>query len=222
MTSPDFLNPQLSVRAMPSIIITYEQIGICIGLSFVSMYNPASFSACTTATLAWNRFIPFSRHYINKIHRYPWNKDTHLEFRPSIRIKCSIVIHNIDELQLMAHADFIIVRIVCRCDLHSTSSELHVDGLAIRDNGHESVDERVASKFAVEMLNSEPCHPTVNSPGKNRSTDFISRVIRMDSNCCITKHGLRTCCRNDNFLIWIRISANSHISGVHLPEPSIG
>src|ERR1700722_6310184 len=31
---------------------TYAQIGICIGLSFVSMYKPASLSAFTTVTLA--------------------------------------------------------------------------------------------------------------------------------------------------------------------------
>lgn len=62
MISPDLLWAGESETCHRHVLDTaaYRQIGICIGLSFVSTYSPRSFSACTTATRAWKRFMPCS------------------------------------------------------------------------------------------------------------------------------------------------------------------
>ena len=69
-----------------------------------------------------------------------------------MRIECSIIVQDVDELEFMADTDFVIVRIVRRCNLHGTCSELHVD-YSISDDGYLACwDERMANGFSVQML----------------------------------------------------------------------
>jgi hypothetical protein len=62
MTSPDLLDDRdhkgFQGIKQANRTTTDLQMGICIGLSFVSTKSPVSFNASTTAILAWNRFIP--------------------------------------------------------------------------------------------------------------------------------------------------------------------
>ena len=103
----------------------------------------------------------------------------------------------------MSHADFIIIRVVCRCDLHCTSPEFHINGLAISDDRHTSVNKWMASEFSVEVLRNEESVSRVTN-GRAR-TNFVAGIVRVDSDGCITQHRLRTCCRNNDFLVCANI-----------------
>ena len=47
-------------------------------------------------------------------------------------------------------------------------------------------------KIALEHVN----------PVFNKETNCVSGIIRMYGNSCIAEHGLRTCCSNDEALIY--------------------
>lgn len=121
-----------------------------MGLSLVSMKRPDSLSAFTTATLAWKRFIPYKTDRTRQsIFDQRVDKYIDLKFLASVLVESPVVIHDIDKLQIVAYADFIIIGVVCWGNLNSTCSELHVDDDIIRDNGDTTVNERVKSKFAM-------------------------------------------------------------------------
>lgn len=65
MISPDLLYTNINTYIHQGQGCTHLQMGICIGLSFVSMNNPASVSALTTSRLAWNRFMPCRHTYVS-------------------------------------------------------------------------------------------------------------------------------------------------------------
>lgn len=75
----------------------------------------------------------------------------YLKLLSSIFIERSIVIQNIDELKSVTGADFVIVWIMGRCDLHCTSSKLLIN-LFIDDNGKTPVQKGMNSKLAVKVL----------------------------------------------------------------------
>lgn len=83
---------------------------------------------------------------------YTCSELTYLELRPSIRIEGTVVVQDVHELELMAHADVIIVQIVGRRDLHRAGTEGHVDDDVVRDDGDAAVEERVLGELAVEVL----------------------------------------------------------------------
>lgn len=161
--------------------VTHLQIGICMALSALPSYSPASCKAFTTATLAWNRFMPYPNMRLmpRRSHRY-----TYLELLTRVFIKRTVIVQNIDEWQVMADSNLVIVWIMRRGDLHSAGTELHVDDDVVRDDGDAAVEEGVFGEFTVEMC--------------------VSGVIRVYSYSSITQHSLRTSRGNDDFLVWQR------------------
>lgn len=72
--------------------------------------------------------------------------------RSGVLVECPVVVEDVYEGQLVPHTDVVVVRVVRGGDLHGTSSELHVDGDGVGDNGDASVEEGVDSEFAVQVL----------------------------------------------------------------------
>jgi len=77
---------------------------------------------------------------------------TNLEFIPSIRIKGSVVVEDIDEWKFVTGPSLIIVSVMGGSNLHSPGTELHVDDNRVGDNWYSAVNERVDGKFSVKML----------------------------------------------------------------------
>lgn len=61
-------------------------------------------------------------------------KNSYLELLSGIRVERSVVVQNVDDLQFMPLTNFVIVRVMCRGDLDSTSSELHIYHDVVADN----------------------------------------------------------------------------------------
>lgn len=75
-----------------------------------------------------------------------------LELLTRVVVERAVVVQNVDELKFVAHADFVIVRVVCRRDLHGAGTERHIDNDVIRDDGNAAVKERVLRKLAMQVL----------------------------------------------------------------------
>ena len=120
-----------------------------MGLSLVSTKRPASLRAATTATLAWNRFIPYSGVKGCSCDEY---RTTNLEFLSSVGIESSVIVEDVDERKVMADSNLIIVSIMRRGDLDSASAEIHVNDNGVHDDWDSAINERVDGKFSVKML----------------------------------------------------------------------
>lgn len=79
----------------------------------------------------------------------------HFELLSGVIVVGSIVVHQIDKLEVVSLSTFVIVRVVSRGDLDGTSSKGHVDGDTIGDDGESSVDERVLDELPNEVLKAE-------------------------------------------------------------------
>lgn len=75
-----------------------------------------------------------------------------LESFTGIVIVRSVVVHQVDEFQVVPLAAFVIVVVVRRGDLDGTGTKGHVDGDRVADDGDPSVNEGVFGELAVEML----------------------------------------------------------------------
>jgi hypothetical protein len=75
-----------------------------------------------------------------------------LETLSGILVVGSVVVHQVDEFQVVPLSTFVVVVIVGRGDLDGTGTESHVDGDGVADDGDSSVDEWMDGKLAVEML----------------------------------------------------------------------
>ena len=104
-----------------------------------------------------------------------------LEFLAGVGIESTIVIEDVDKLEVVSLADFVIVGIVRGSDLDGTSSELHVNDDRVLNNGDAPVDEGMDGELAMEV--------------------GVARVIGVDSDGGITEHGLGTGGGDDDFLI---------------------
>lgn len=106
----------------------------------------------------------------------------HYSIWASILVQSTVISEDIDEFEIVLLSALVIVRIVSRGDLHATSTGVHINQLGISDNLHFSVrNEWVNKLFSMEML--------------------VARIIWMNGHSNITKHGLRSCCCDDNFLV---------------------
>jgi hypothetical protein len=63
-----------------------------------------------------------------------------------------IIVHEVDKLEVVPHPALVIVLVMCWRNLHSTSTEGHVDGDGVGDDGNAAVDERVDGELAMEVL----------------------------------------------------------------------
>lgn len=77
---------------------------------------------------------------------------TNLEFLPSIGIKGSVVVEDIDEWKVMTDPNLIIVSVMGRSNLHSSGAELHVYDNRVRDNWDSAINERMDGEFPAKVL----------------------------------------------------------------------
>lgn len=79
--------------------------------------------------------------------------ETNLEPLSSVIVERSVVVHDVDELEIMSLSALVIVLVVCRSDLDGSSSEGHVDGDGVGDDWDPtSGNEGVRGELAVQML----------------------------------------------------------------------
>lgn len=78
---------------------------------------------------------------------------------------------NIDHRQAVAFADFVVVEIVRRGDLHAAGAFFHI-GVFVADDADAAADQRQNDLFADQV--------------------FIARIFRVDRHAGIAQHGFRT------------------------------
>lgn len=105
----------------------------------------------------------------------------HLEW-PSIVVHGTIIVQDVDELELVPLTALEIVRVVGRGDLYGTGTKLHVDEFGVGDDGNLAAwDERVDGILADQM--------------------GVALVIGMHCDAGIADHGLGTGRGNDDLLV---------------------
>jgi len=77
---------------------------------------------------------------------------TDLEFFPSIGVKGSVVVEDVDEWKAMTNSNLVIIPVMGGGNLHSSGAELHVDDNGVRDDWDPAIDERMDGEFSVKML----------------------------------------------------------------------
>ena len=77
---------------------------------------------------------------------------------------------DVDQRQLVAGANFMVIEIVGRGDLHAAGAELHVD-ISVGDDGNLPADQRQAHALAHQLA--------------------VAFVVRMHGNRAVAQHGLR-------------------------------
>ncbi len=92
------------------------------------------------------------------------------------------LIKNVNHFKSVSACTCIIVVIVGRCDLYSTGSEVHVDQHVISYH----FDFAVRAEGMLQLFTNQI---------------FVARILWVDSNCNVTKHGLQTSGRNDDLLV---------------------
>jgi hypothetical protein len=118
----------------------------------------------------------------------------YLEF-PGIVVVGSIVIHQVDELELVPLTTLEIVGVVRWCDFDRSSSERHIDSNSVGDDRDTASVEGVDDEFTVKVLN------RLDLYGMFHKTHSIPRVIRVDGDGGISQHSLRTSGSNNDTLI---------------------
>eukprot|EP01137_Pigoraptor_chileana_P033897 Opistho-2@25586 len=102
-----------------------------------------------------------------------------LELR-AIVVDCAVVVENVDDGEVVAHADLKVIEVVPGGDLHRTSAKRGVHK-AVGNDGNGVSRERMADALAVEMR--------------------VACVLWVDGDGSVSEHGLNTCRGNDNLLL---------------------
>jgi len=123
---------------------------------------------------------------------------TNLESLPGVGIEGSVVVEDVDEREVVADSNLIIVSIVRRGNLDSSSTELHVDDDGVRDYWDSAVNERMDGKFSVKMLQ---LVGTGSAETGFVGTHSVPGVVRVYCNCGISKHRFRSGGGNDNSFV---------------------
>ena len=89
----------------------------------------------------------------------------------SVFVKNCVIIHRIDDWQIMPLSDFVIINIVSRSNFQSSSSEFDIN-IIILDNWNYTIYNWNNYVFTFQML--------------------VSFVIRIYTNCNIAKNSFRT------------------------------
>ena len=84
----------------------------------------------------------------------------------------SIVVHNVDNRQVVAQTNFKVVRVVSRSYLNNACTEVHFY-IVISNDGYLSVNDRQDNCLADKIL--------------------VALVLGVNCNCCIAQECLRTC-----------------------------
>ena len=95
---------------------------------------------------------------------------------------------------------FKVIRVMCRCDLYNTCSEFHIN-IAVFYNRDRLIHDRKPDLSAMQIR--------------------ISFISRIDSNCCIAQHCLRSCrCELKEFCL-TRLSVFIYERIFNMPEMSL-
>ena len=92
-------------------------------------------------------------------------------------IDCSIIVHNLNLFKIMSLSYFKVVRVMCRSDFNNTCTKIHFN-IFVRNNRNRFINKRKNYVFTNDV--------------------FISFIVRMYRNGCITKKCFRSCCCNYN------------------------
>ena len=143
----------------------------------------------------WNNFYEKSLRFKICYHCFTGFVAVHTCIFATKRIDGSIIIQNIDFLQIMTFAYFKVIRIMCRCNFYTSCSKFFVN-ILIRNNRDLTVSQRQFQHFADQI--------------------FVSFIIRIDCNCSISEKCFRTCSCDlykSAFLTYDRI--------INVPEKSV-
>jgi hypothetical protein len=122
----------------------------------------------------WNRFIP-----CKSVPVLGLDMATDLVLS-GILVVGTVIIHKVDELEIVSLTTLEIVGVVSWSDLDSTSTKRHVDSDRVGNDGDSTAIEWVNDEFTVEV--------------------GVSRIIRVDGNGCISKQCLWSS-SGDNYLL---------------------
>ena len=125
---------------------------------------------------------------------------THLVFSGILVIR-TVIIHQIDKLEVVSLTTFEIVGIVGWSDFDGSGTEFHIDSNGIGNNGDSTAVEWVNDEFTVEM--------------------GVSWVIGVDGDGGISQHCLGSGGGYDNLFVWTSAIALSESVG-NTPESSMG
>jgi len=82
----------------------------------------------------------------------------------------SIIVHHLEDWQVVAASNLIVVRVVCRSDFYNAGTKFHID-IVITDNRNLTVDQRQDDGFANQLL--------------------VTFILRVNSNSGIAQHCFR-------------------------------
>ena len=143
----------------------------------------------------WNHFYQVSLLFQISYHRFSCFVAVHSGvFSTVLLVDCCIIIHDVNLWKVVTFSNFEVVRVMCRCDLNRTCSELFVY-IVIGNDWDFSVCQRQFTHLSYDV--------------------FVSFIIRMNCDRSISKQCLRTC-RCD---LQIVICSNDWI--LDMPEESV-
>ena len=169
------------------------------------LYEPLLFDhwlyRCMTSVVSsyimrmWNNFYKISLLFQILYHSFSCFVAIHAcIFSTILLIDRSIIIHDVKFWQIVTFSNFKVVRVMCRCDLNSTCSELFVY-VVICNNRNLTVCQWQLTHLSNDI--------------------FISLIIRVNCNCSISQKSLRTCCCN------LKETVCSYDWVLNVPEESV-
>lgn len=112
-------------------------------------------------------------------------RTSNLEFISSVGIESSVVVEDVDEREVMTDSNLVVVSVMCRGNLDSSGTKLHVNNDRVRDDWDSAMNERVDGVFSVKMLR---LVQTGNTKRGFAGTHGIPGVIRVNCDRGISKH----------------------------------
>ena len=122
-----------------------------------------------------------------------------LEFA-TILIDGCIIVQNVDDGKIMTLTNLEIVRVMCRCNLNNTGSFFHICVL-IANDGDGTVHDGKHNLLADQIL--------------------VARIFRINCNCSITQHGLRTGSRELEELLGADTAILIYQGILNMPEVAV-
>lgn len=108
-----------------------------------------------------------------------------LELGSSVGVERAVVIKNIDKFELVAHADFVVVGIVSRCHFDGTGTESHINCNRVSDDRDATIQERVKSKLAVQVLRGRGLVRLV--PASHKAAAYlVALIVRVHGDGSVT------------------------------------
>ncbi len=110
-----------------------------------------------------------------------------LESLSRVLVQSTVIVHDVNKLEIVPRSTSIIIRVVCWGYFDSTGPKRHVDYYGIsHDRKFAGGDEGVTREFAMEVL--------------------IPQIVGMNGNCSISQHCFRTCRGNYDAFLCFNVS----------------